>query len=449
MKIKKPVLVCLLLSITLLGSCLIWFKSLPIISDTLSTEHFGNIAIAQPMFRSRGLVLAFVDTKKFPSDDLAKKLASVGLVAAIVDSTAFVNAAIAATEQCVSVQHISESISTLLKVLPTSSVNRLIISGIAEGALIPFINAHSESGLPTTNLSVGFTVSLPAGLVLCPPLMNDPKNLVTSPALKGSWRSAWVDKPDKETELFIKEKIEGADTYIAPYDTPLDLLLVNELKSSIGENGKALPPMPIIEIPAVKPSDTVTLFYSGDGGWRDLDRSVAEEMAALNYPVLGVDVLRYFWERRTPEQAASDLVATMTYYRKNWGVKSFVLAGFSFGADILPVIYNHLTAQDKDSVRLIVLLALGNYADFEIHVAGWLGKSTREMPLAAELAKMPTDKILCIYGKEEKAATGTACASLHNTDAKIMELPGGHHFDKDYPKLARLILDVYKQHAIN
>jgi len=71
------------------------------------------------------------------------------------------------------------------------------------------------------------------------------------------------------------------------------------------------------------------------------------------------------------------------------------------------------------------------------------------MPLAPELARIPKNKMLCIYGKEEKAATGTACSSLQNSEARVIELPGGHHFDRDYPKLTRLILNNYWQHGIN
>ena len=33
--------------------------------------------------------------------------------------------------------------------------------------------------------------------------------------------------------------------------------------------------MPVIEHPSAQPADTLTLFYSGDGGWRDLDRAFA------------------------------------------------------------------------------------------------------------------------------------------------------------------------------
>lgn len=113
------------------------------------------------------------------------------------------------------------------------------------------------------------------------------------------------------------------------------------------------------------------------------------------------------------------------------------------------MIYNRLSPSDKDNVKLLVFLALGKHADFEVHVVGWLGQRTYEMPLDAELLKILEDKILCIYGKKEKEATGTACSRLETGKAKVIELPGGHHFDKDYPKLTRLILEVYRQHGIN
>jgi type IV secretory pathway VirJ component len=291
---------------------------------------------------------------------------------------------------------------------------------------------------------------LPVDLALCPPLstqhQDQKQTLVSSPGLQGNWRSVWTDEPPTGTAIFIKA-LGKVDTRIAAYDTPLDTLLVEELNAIIGHTGQSSPPMPVVEVPAAKPSESVTLFYSGDGGWRDLDRTVAGEMAALNYLVVGVDVLRYFWEHKTPEQAAADLSVTMAYYRKNWGTKSFVLAGYSFGADILPAIYNRLPPNDKDTVTLLVLLALANTADFEIHVSGWLGQGAGELPLAPELAPIPKEKILCVYGIEEKAET--ACTGLLNSAATILELPGGHHFDQDYPKLTRQILDVYRQHGID
>jgi type IV secretory pathway VirJ component len=196
-----------------------------------------------------------------------------------------------------------------------------------------------------------------------------------------------------------------------------------------------------VEIPRVGINEVVTLFYSGDGGWRDLDRTIAEQMVKEGYPAVGIDTLRVFWNRKTPEQATADLAATMAYYRTKWGAKSFVLAGYSFGADIIPVIYNRLSTTDQDSIRLLVMLALSKEANFEISVTGWLVKDALGLKMAPELAKLPKNKILCIYGKEEKAES--ACMDIASTPAALLELPGGHHFDEDYPKLTRLILDKY------
>ncbi len=448
MKIKKALLFYLLLSIILIVAFLVKRIDPPIQQDIINIENFGDIAIAEPMWGSKGLAVVFVDTKKLPGVDLAQRVAATGVSAAIVDIWEVFDELNSVTGDCLDHNFIASSIDTLVKELPKPAANRLIIAGIETGALIPFINAQTASINSATNLSVGFSVDLPADASLCLPLSVQGENpsLNTAAGLKGNWRSVWTDHPDDATAIFIRT-LGNVDTRIAPYDTPLDTVLVEEIKTSLGQTSQSLPPMPVVEVPTAKPRSNVTLFYSGDGGWRDLDRAVAGEMANQNYPVVGVDVLRYFWERKTPEQASADLAATMAYYRKNWGAKSFVLAGYSFGADIMPAIYNRLPAQDKDSVTLLALIALAKNADFEIHVSGWVGRSAGEQPLAPDLAQIPKAKILCIYGLEEKSET--ACTDLINSEAKILALPGGHHFDQDYPKLTRQILDVYRQHGIN
>jgi type IV secretory pathway VirJ component len=453
MKIKKAFSAILLLfGATLLALYLLQWVKPPIENKIITVQDLGDVAIAKPMWGVRTGALIFADSHQFSSAKLAQQLASLDVSAAVIDANSFLKLFSTQTNKCLDAKRLSDFITSIEKVIPAVKTDQLLIIGIGNGALVPFINAQSEAIENTANISVGFSVNIPNDLNFCSPYGTEFKRqhrqLVTIPEMKARWRSVWNEKPAEETAVFIKEKAPHADTDIAAYNTPLDTLLINEVQAMLGQ-GSDTPPMPVIEIPAEKGNDTVTLFYSGDGGWRDLDRSVSEEMAKLNYAVLGVDVLRYFWERKTPEQAVSDLTATMRYYRSKWGVKSFVLAGFSFGADILPVIYNKLPETEKDNVSLLVFLALGNHADFEVHVGGWLGQSTHEMQLTPELQKMPNDKVLCIYGREEKVKTGTACTSLENTGAKVIELPGGHHFDQDYPKLARLILDNYHQHGIH
>ena len=444
MKLKTSISIALLCSFIIIGLVDLAYLKPPVFTKTIQTEALGSINIAQPLGGAKRLVIAFVDFKTYPSESLQQKLAVTGDTLALIDTSVVFNKFTAQTGQCLTTEWLSTLVDSITKALPNSGNQNSMLAGIAEGALLPFLGSQTQYAEAISYVSIGFNVKLPKDLVLCSNLAKQfsshSENLSIVP--HKDWQVLWSDQPDAETGVFIKA-LGNVNTQIAPYDTPLDSLLLSALTTPI--NAYA-PPMPVVEVPVKNTVDTVTLFYSGDGGWRDLDRTIAGEMAALNYPVVGVDVLRYFWGHKTPEQAAADLSATLTYYRKHWHVKQFVLTGYSFGADILPVLYNRLPEADKNSVSLLVLIALAKSADFEIHVSGWLGQSSGELVLEPELVKIPKDKILCIYGREEK--TETACLDLYNTDAKVLELPGGHHFDQDYPKLTRQILAVYQQKAI-
>src|SRR5262245_17941303 len=63
---------------------------------------------------------------------------------------------------------------------------------------------------------------------------------------------------------------------------------------------------PLIEVPAPPSDGTVMAFFaSGDGGWADLDATIARAFAAQGIPVVGLNSLKYFQKRRTPDRAAS------------------------------------------------------------------------------------------------------------------------------------------------
>ena len=208
-------------------------------------------------------------------------------------------------------------------------------------------------------------------------------------AAHGQWLLAWNDNPDDDTAVFVRKQ-SSAETSISDYDTPLSDVLAHQLRLQLQGNAEALP---VLEVPAAQPSDIVTLFYSGDGGWRDLDKDSAEHMASMGYPVVGIDTLRYYWQHKSPEQSAADLSKLMQHYREKWGAKRFVLAGYSFGADILPAIYNRLPGKDQQQVKAMLLLALARTGSFEIEVEGWLGKAGEEAATGPEMARLPAAKV--------------------------------------------------------
>ncbi len=300
-----------------------------------------------------------------------------------------------------------------------------LVAGIGPGAAQAWRWLASQNNDKARAISVGFSLEQPGCQTALP-----------KSAAHGHWNVAWNDNPDDASAAFVRDQA-NAETSISDYDIHLPQVLKAQLTQAlVGHDGNALA-IPVVEVPAGQTTDTVTLFLSGDGGWRDLDRDVAGEMAKLGYPVVGIDTLRYYWQHKTPEQSAADLSELMQHYRQKWGTKRFVLTGYSFGADVLPAIYNRLPAEDQQRIDAVMLLALARSGSFEIEVEGWLGKEGQEAPTGPEMAKLPASKVVCVYGVEETDESG--CTDKTAVGERL-KLPGGHHFDENYPALAKRLI---------
>ena len=183
-------------------------------------------------------------------------------------------------------------------------------------------------------------------------------------------------------------------------------------------------------------SSTFAIFISGDGGWAGIDKAVAERLAEAGIPVVGLDSLRYFWSRRNPGEFATDLDRIARFYQQRWKRNRIIFVGFSQGADVLPAALNHLSQDTRAITRMIVLLSLGKNADYEFHLSNWVVGDNTGIPIAPDLAKLPTANTFCIYGvDDDDSICPTLAAEYHR-----IGLPGDHHFNGDYPLLARIIL---------
>jgi type IV secretory pathway VirJ component len=198
--------------------------------------------------------------------------------------------------------------------------------------------------------------------------------------------------------------------------------------------------IPIVELPATGPGEALAVIYSGDGGWRDIDKQIGEILAREGGPVVGIDCLRYFWRARQPGGLARDLRRILAHYRVAWGRRRVLLVGYSFGADVLPFIVNRLPTNAQRDVVQISLLGLGSRASFEFHVSDWLRKAPRpgDLPVLPEAAKLDQPRVQCFYGADED---DTLCPELARRGAEVIRTTGGHHFDGDYAALARHIRD--------
>ncbi|MGH8240785.1 MAG: virulence factor family protein, partial [Steroidobacteraceae bacterium] len=196
--------------------------------------------------------------------------------------------------------------------------------------------------------------------------------------------------------------------------------------------------LPIVEVPAQRPGDTLAILISGDGGWAGIDKAVAHSLTEQGIAVVGVDSLRYFWKERTPQSAADDVDRIVRHYMVEWDRQDVVLIGYSQGADVLPFVVNRLPAQTRARVRLAAMLGLGERAVFEFHLASWLSQNDDGLPIAPELQRMSDIRGLCVYSDE---GDESSCPDAASRTLRAVNLPGGHHFGGDYERVAALILE--------
>jgi type IV secretory pathway VirJ component len=194
----------------------------------------------------------------------------------------------------------------------------------------------------------------------------------------------------------------------------------------------------LVEVPVTRGpgQDTMAVILTGDGGWADIDKSVAAGLAAAGVPSVGWSSLSYYWTPRTPESAAKDLARVIDHYRAAWKKEHVLLVGYSFGADVLPFLVNRLPAETEARIRSVTLLGLSDSAAFEFHVSGWLGGGDRKYPTAPEVARI-TMPVVCVYGTEE---TDSACLTMHGPHFRPEPVGTGHHFGGNYDRLVELIV---------
>jgi len=200
----------------------------------------------------------------------------------------------------------------------------------------------------------------------------------------------------------------------------------------------ARPSMPLIENPVGGGQDTLVILYSGDGGWAAFDRGVVAGLAHRGVPSVGVNSLRYFWTRRTPQEAADDLAVVARRYLAAWRKRRIILVGYSFGANALPIIIPQLPPDLRGRLRSVALIGAARNGELQFHVGSWLNRAGPDAtPLAPLMQQLRGVPAVCIYGDDEP---DSACGAFPPGAIRPVRLPGGHHLDDDGEAVAETIL---------
>jgi type IV secretory pathway VirJ component len=201
----------------------------------------------------------------------------------------------------------------------------------------------------------------------------------------------------------------------------------------------AVADLPLIELPSTGGGthDLVAILLSGDGGWADIDKTLAAAFAAHGIPVVGWNSLDYYWTARTPERAAADLQRIAEHYAGLWNKPHILIVGYSFGADVAPFLVNRLPDAVKARVERVALLGPSSHAAFAFHVASWLGlDDDTKYPTAPEIARIGVP-VVCV---EPTNGTDSVCAAARSRQVRIINIGTGHHFSGQYEQIVDALL---------
>lgn len=270
--------------------------------------------------------------------------------------------------------------------------------------------------------------------------------LLPSPRLHAPWTvlqgSAHTACAATEVQAFVAQVPGAALVSVAGADTTPALL---DAQRRMGGAAAAAAPapdtgvadLPLVPVPSTGTSDTFAVLLSGDGGWAGIDKELAARLSAAGVPVVGWDSLRYFWSARTPEGLARDLDRVLGSFAAQWKKSRALLIGYSQGADVLPFAATRLSQASRDLVTHTVLIGPGEKASFEFRLSNWVKRDSGGLPLRPELQKLTAERTLCVYGTTDRDAI---CPRVPAAQATPVPLPGDHHFNGEYQKLADEIL---------
>ena len=203
--------------------------------------------------------------------------------------------------------------------------------------------------------------------------------------------------------------------------------------------------LPLTIIPtSVKDTLPIAFVISGDGGWTSFDQSYSEKLATKGIAIVGLDAQKYFWNPKTPEQTANDIIKAIEHYMQLWNKRSFILVGYSFGADVVPFVASRMPMALKASLKAVFSLSPDLKGDFEIHVTDMLsfGSSKDDYNVPEQIKLIKKYNPVCIFGDQEETDLRK---QFSEAGARIIILPGNHHYNNDFLVIAEAIYSsIYK-----
>ncbi len=178
------------------------------------------------------------------------------------------------------------------------------------------------------------------------------------------------------------------------------------------------------------------LILSGDGGWNELERHLADLLVGKGLLVTGVDSRKTFNRPSEIEDIAGFIEGLVEHDAP------LILVGYSFGADLLPLIWPHLSQDVRSRTLRVAMIAPSRDGSLSIDPSGEYDAGLMDLfPVAQTIRNAPRSRLVCIFGTDERASGYSSCPDPGFDPARRVELPGGHALNHDYEAIAAAIAD--------
>lgn len=198
--------------------------------------------------------------------------------------------------------------------------------------------------------------------------------------------------------------------------------------------------LPLVILPAPSDQDMpLVLSITGDGGWVGFDRKLAKQFTGEKVPVVALNSFRYFMKKKTPEQTAAAIVELLHHYMKQMDRNSFILEGYSFGADVVPFVFNRLPPDLLQQCRGVAIFSPGTSTDFKIRLLQMMGTRHKwKYNVVSEIKAMKPFPALFFFGEKEHKFPQHI---ISKPGWQLVYLKGGHTYAKEKGNVGKMVLD--------
>lgn len=199
-----------------------------------------------------------------------------------------------------------------------------------------------------------------------------------------------------------------------------------------------IPDYVIPEINGKAAEKTLVVFITGDGGYNNFSKSLLHYFDKDSFDRLIFDSKKYFWKKKTPEEAGKDFERYIRLYLEKSKCDNIYIIGHSFSAGVLPFIIHHFSDGLHKKIRHATFLSPDRYASLEVTLSTMLNFKQKAneyevLPEAIKLKSISSTYVFCKEGELNLASL------FEKAGLPVTLLEGPHNYNRNFQAIYHAI----------